>query len=583
MASILPFATLLLAGLLHGAAAHPAGPASGGAVASDEALATAAGVAILERGGNAVDAAVATALALSVVHPEAGNLGGGGFALVRVGGQLHALDFRETAPAAATRDMFLHGGAWDPERSLVGPLAAGVPGSPSGYYELHRRFGRLPWPAVVSPAITLAREGFPLSPRTHRSLAAAQNLLARFPSSSRLWLPDGKPIPAGATVRLSKLAEILELYAQLGPQAITTGRAAAAIEAASRRWGGVLTAADLAACRPVWREPLRFAAFGWEFAAMPLPSSGGIILAQTCHLLERTGGARLEPGSARRAHLLAEIWRRAYADRTLLGDPSTSRATAEQLLAPAWLARRAAEIRRRATPSAAVRVYPGLAPGEPAETTHVSILDGEGNAVALTTTLNGAFGCGLWIEEVGFFLNNQMDDFTTAPGQPNLFGLIQGEANAVAPGKRMLSSMTPTIAWRGGDVLVAGGRGGAKIPTATAQVLLAVILDGESLAAAVARPRLHHQWLPDRLAWEAGALTPAAQANLARRGHRLEPLTGGAKVNAVRRRPEGSFEAAADPRGPGAGETRSRELAREPLLAGAAAARGGERAGRSSP
>ncbi len=543
-------------------AAPSTGPAlaAGGAVASDEVDATQVGVELLRRGGNAADAAVATALALAVVHPEAGNLGGGGFAVVRLGTTLAALDFRETAPAAATREMFLDRGKPSPERSLVGPLAAGVPGSPAGYFELHRRFGRLPWREVVAPAERLARDGFRLSDRSHRSLRAAADLLGRFPESAAIWLPGGQPVPAGTLVRLPALAQLLAVYAESGPAAITGGEAANAIEAASRRHGGVLTAADLAAYRPVWREPLRFSAFGWEVASMPLPSSGGIILAQSCGLLERRRWREQPREGAQGAHLLAEAWRRAFADRTLLGDPETTRATGAELLAPAWLARRAREIRRRATPSARVQPYPGGDAGEVAETTHLSVLDGEGNAVALTTTLNGAFGCGLYVAEVGLFLNNEMDDFTTATGSPNLFGLIQGEANAVGPGKRMLSSMAPTIAWRGEEILVLGGRGGSKIPTAVLQVLLNVIVHGDRLPAAVARPRLHHQWFPDMLAVENGALTRAAERHLRHRGHLIEPLQGPAKVNAVCRLRNGSWAAAADPRGPG-----SAGLVGEPL------------------
>lgn len=547
------FAALSLAFFWGGAVAAPAAqtPWVRGAVASDEAEATSAGMQVLAAGGNAVDAAVATALALAVVHPEAGNLGGGGFALVRFGEVVAALDFRETAPAAATPDMFLDHGTAAPARSLVGPLAAGVPGSPAGYFELHQRFGRLPWAAVVAPALALARDGFPISPRTHRSLLASRELLNRFPETAAVWLPDGVPPSPGAVLRLPTLAAVLAAYAQQGVSAIVTGEVAAAVQEASRRYGGVLSAADLANYRPVWRKPLRFNAFGWEVASMPLPSSGGIILAQSCGLLKRRGWARYPRGGAWRAHLLAETWRRAFADRLLLADPQWTLATAEQLLAPTWLAARAAGIHRHATPSAQVRPYPAPPRREPSETTHVSVLDQEGNAVALTTTLNGAFGCGLWVSEAGFFLNNEMDDFTTAPGQPNLFGLVQGEANAVAPGKRMLSSMTPTIAWRGQDLLVVGGRGGSKIPTATLQVLLHVIVDGDPLAAAVARPRLHHQWLPDVFVVEPGALSPDVERRLRRRGHSIELLKGAPKVNAVRRLPDGSYQAAADPRGPG--------------------------------
>jgi len=536
------------------AAFPPADAGSGGAVAAAEADARDAGLELLRAGGNAVDAAVAVALALAVVHPEAGNLGGGGFAVARIGGDLVALDFRESAPAAARPDMYLDAAGRVVENaSLVGPLATGVPGSPSGYFELHRRFGRLPWARVVAPALRLARDGFVVSERLHRALAAARHLLARFPETAAVWLADGAPAPAGTRVALPSLAATLAAYAEQGPRAITEGPVAAAVVAASSRHGGVLTAADLAAYRPVWREPLRFTCFGWDVAGMPLPSSGGVIMAQSCAVLERLDWAAAPRFGAVRAHLLAEAWRRAYADRMLLGDPATSRVRLSELLAPSWLARRAAGIdRSRATPSRDVASFPGAAARESDQTTHLSVVDADGNAVALTTTLNGSFGCGLLVPEAGFLLNNEMDDFATAPGVPNLFGLIQGEANAVAPGRRMLSSMSPTLAWRGGELLVLGGRGGSRIPTATLQALLALIVDGDDALAAVSRARLHHQWLPDELAAEPDTLSPETAAALTALGHRLVVAETLAKVLVVRRRADGRCEAAADPRGPGA-------------------------------
>ena len=277
-------ATVLAAAALLGCGAgafHPSGGAAGsGAVASAAPAATEAGLAILRAGGNAADAAVATALALAVVHPSAGNLGGGGFAVVRIGGQLAALDFRETAPAAATPGMFLEpDGKPDPVKSLVGPLAAGVPGSPAGLFELHRRFGRLPWREVVAPAARLAAEGFAMTPRLSRSVAGAKGLLTRFPETAAVWLPSGEaPLP-GTVMKQPALAGTLHSYAAQGPSALTAGKAAAAIERTARTHGGILTSADLAAYRPVWREPVLFTAFGWNVASMPLPSSGGIILA----------------------------------------------------------------------------------------------------------------------------------------------------------------------------------------------------------------------------------------------------------------------------------------------------------------
>ena len=614
-------ACLLAAGLpLSSTAPALAGrPAGGdlpaGAVASGHRLATAAGLAVLRDGGNAIDAAVATALALAVVYPEAGNLGGGGFAVVRIRdqgpladslhanglrGNLGALDFRETAPAAARREMYLDAEKRPmPEASTVGPLASGTPGSPRGLYELHQSLGRLAWARVVAPAIRLARDGFAVDAHLHELLAAApqRRLLARFPESAAIWLPGGQALPAGTRLRLPALAATLARYAEQGPAAITAGPVAAAVAAASHRYGGVLSAGDLAAYRPVWREPLQFTAFGWQFATMPLPSAGGVVLGQSFAMLERRGWGSLPRGGADRAHLLVEVFRRAFADRVLLGDPATSRATPAELLDPRWIAARTDGIDgARATPSATLAPWSAAAMGAAAaggrhagETIQLSTADGEGNAVALTTTLNGLFGCGLYVPEIGF-LNNEMDDFATAPGPPlappkaaaqaaaerfaaqaaaerfaaqaaiERFGAqpaagrqapAQGEANAIAPGKRMLSSMAPTIAWRDGELIVLGGRGSLRIPTATAQVLLALLVDHEALQAAVDRPRLHHQGLPDRLEAEPGALSPAAARELERRGHRIAPFAPQeiARVNAVRRLADGSFEAAVDSRG----------------------------------
>lgn len=553
----------------HGASlAAPRG--TGGAVASGHALATEVGLEILDAGGNAVDSAVATALALAVVFPEAGNLGGGGFAVVRMGDQVASLDFREVAPGDARRDMYL-GPEGEPvrEKSLVGPLAAGVPGSPWGLWQLHDRFGDLPWPRVVAPAVRLAARGFPVDSHLARVIEAEEGLLSRFPETARGWLPAGEPPRPGTVLRLPTLAATLEAYAREGPKAITRGPRAEALVTASERHGGVISLHDLQRYRPRWREPVRFKAFGWQVASMDLPSSGGILLGQIFGILERLQWGELPRFGTGRAHRLTEAFRLAYADRTLLGDPLTSDARAEDLLADAWLDRRAAAVdATRATPSGEVEAWSrkrasGMEnTGEAAETTHLSVVDGEGNLVALTTTLNGLFGCGLWVPEVGFFLNNEMDDFTAKPGHANLYGLVQGEANAVGPGKRMLSSMSPTVAWRGGslpgggrlgqEAVALGGRGGPRIPTNTAQVLLALMVDGDALQAAVNRPRIHHQWLPDVLVHEPDALAPEVRAALEAAGHTLEATPRTAKVHAVRWLPDGTVEAARDPRGPGA-------------------------------
>ncbi|HEY0515091.1 MAG TPA: gamma-glutamyltransferase [Thermoanaerobaculia bacterium] len=540
------------------AASVPAPAGAGGAVAAADPQAVAAGLEILRAGGNAADAAVATALALAVVYPEAGNLGGGGFAVLRMGGDFATLDFRETAPARARRDMYLDAQGQPVENaSLVGPLAAGVPGSPAGLYELQRRYGRLPWTRVVAPARRLAADGFPVDRHLHNLLGQEETrkLLLRFPESARVWLPGGEPPAIGSVIRLPDLAATLGRYAERGPKAITTGAVAAAVATASAAHGGVLTAADLAAYHPEWRRPLTFEAFGWTLVSMPLPSSGGVILGETMGMLERLGWGKLPRFGAERDHLLAEALRRAFADRFLLGDPATTRATEAQLLAPGWIARRAEQIDpRHATPSAQVQAWTGAeAAAGGTETTHLAVVDRDGNLVSLTTTLNNLFGCGLWVPGAGFFLNDEMDDFATAPGKPNLFGLIQGEANAVAPGKRMLSSMVPVIAWKGKEAYALGGRGGSRIPTNTLQVLLNLLADGDSLQAALDRPRLHHQWLPDRLEAEPDALSPETRAELERRGHTIQVNTNTAKVHAVHLLPDGRVEAASDPRGTGIG------------------------------
>ena len=547
---------VLLGSMASGAdAAHPAAPrGSGGAVASAAPAATRVGIEVLEAGGNAVDAAVATALALAVVHPQAGNLGGGGFAIVRFGGETSALDFRETAPARATASMYLDAnGELIPDSSLIGPLAAGTPGSPAGLAELHRRYGRLEWVRVVQPAIRLADDGFEITSRLADALDENRALLERFPETARIWVPEGRVPSAGDVMRIPELASTLRAYAERGPEALTTGTAAAAVEAVSTRYGGILRAVDLEHYQPVWREPIRFRAWGWEVASMPLPSSGGIILGQVAGMLGRVGWDAAPRFGALRAHLFAEACRRAYADRFLLGDPRTTRATPGQLLDDTWLIHRTRSIDPdRATPSASVRSWPGSGRHESQETTHLSVADADGNVVSLTTTLNGSFGCGLTVPGLGFLLNNEMDDFAAAPGRPNQFGLVQGEANAVGAGKRMLSSMAPAVAWTGDVTVALGSPGGSRIPTATLQVLLNVAVDQDPLQAAVDRPRIHHQWLPDRLEVEADALAPETRAALVRRGHEVALRDAIGEVCAVRRFADGTVEAAADPRGPGA-------------------------------
>ena len=501
-----------------------------------------------------MDAAVAAALVLAVTHPQAGNLGGGGFAVVRLGSTLTTLDFREVAPAAATRDMYLDSDGSPREgASTIGPLAAGVPGSPTGLFTLHEELGALPWREVVQPAVDIATQGFRLSRRLHRSLASSRERLARFPETAEAWLPGGDLPEIGDRLRFPELAASLAAYRDHGPEALTRGAVARRVVNVSARHGGILTLADLAAYEPVWRAPVRFGAFGWQFASMGLPTSGGIILGQVFGMLEHRAVGELESSGAERLHLVAEAWRQAFVDRVFLGDPASSLVESNDLLDPERIERLAGLLSSgRARSSRAIAPDEVALPREGSETTHLSVVDPAGGAVALTTTLNSGFGSKLWVPGFGF-LNNEMDDFTTAPGQANVYGLIQGEANTVAPGRRMLSSMTPTVAWKGDEILVFGGQGGSLIPTATSWMALGVLVDGLPLQEAVDRPRIHHQWLPDRLSFEERALSPETRAELERRGHALAELEWTAKVCAVRRTGDGLFEAAGDPRGPDVG------------------------------
>ena len=528
---------------------------TGGAVASADAEATAAGLRILRAGGSAADAAVTVALVLAVVHPHWGNLGGGGFAVARFGDEVAALDFREIAPAAATPTMYLNAaGRPVPDASWIGPLAAGVPGTPAGLYALHRRYGRLAWRDVVAPAVALARNGFIVSERLYDALDWSREELARFEESAAVWLPDGQPPEVGTLMTLPELARTLELYAEQGPEGITSGPVGAAIVSASSRYGGLLTAEDLTGYRAEWRDPVRFSAFGWEVASMPPPSSGGIILGAALSMVERLGWSTLERPSVDRVHLLAEVWRRSYADRFVLGDPETTRANVSDLLEESWLDRRASGIdRSRATASREVVPWSKDVTREPSETTHLSVVDADRNLVALTTTLNGWFGCYLHVAGAGFMLNNEMDDFSTVPGEPNAFGLVQGEANAISPGRRALSSMAPTIAWRGDEAIALGSRGGSRIPTATTQVLLNLMVDGDSLGQAVRRSRIHHQWLPDELRIEEGTMSRGMRSALEERGHALREVRGLGEVHAVRLRSDGWMEAAGDTPNRGSG------------------------------
>ena len=522
-------------------------------VASNSAIATDAGVEILRRGGNAVDAAVAVGFALAVAYPEAGNLGGGGYMVIRkADGTVAALDYREIAPLAATRNMYVDASGKLTDRSVVGHLASGVPGAVAGMTEALRAHGTMSLADVMAPAIRLAKDGFVVDSAQSASLAAAQGLIGRF-AGKELWLPGGSAPPVGTRITQPALAATLELIAAHGAAGFYTGKVADAIVTEMERGGGIITREDLARYKPVWRTPLRTTYRGYTLLTMPPSSSGGITITETLNILETF---RDTPpfGSAAWVHRVASAYQLAFIDRnSKLADPDFVAVPIAELTDKAYATRLAAKIRAdRATPT---RELTGTGTGrsEGTETTHYSVVDGSGNAVATTTTINELYGSGVYVPGAGIFLNNEMDDFSAQPGTPNLFGLVQGEQNAIAPGKRMLSAMSPTIVLdRDGQVLlVLGSRGGPRIITSTSQVILNVIDQRMSLADAMSAPRFHHQALPDSLRHERGGFDPSLIASLQGMGYGLSTYPSPGLVVAIMRVPTG-WEGMVDPRSSGA-------------------------------
>ena len=529
-------------------------------VATTDRYATEAGLAVLATGGNAVDAAVAVSFALAVVNPEAGNLGGSGFLLARMAdGETAAFDYRSVAPREAAADLFLDGGELS-ERSQVGPLAAAIPGSVMGLWEAHRALGARPWAGLLEPAIALAR-GFAVTERLVRAYPAhIVDGLARFSESARLFLPLGRIPRVGETLRQPELALTLERIRDQGADGFYRGPTATRLVEAVRRSGGVWALEDLETYRAIRREPLAFDYNDHRVLSMPPSSSGGITLAEAAHIAAARDLGSLPWHGAEHVHLLAEAWKRAFADRNrYLADTAFADVPVAELVSRAYGEMRAAEIGARATPAG--DVLPGVERfgGRPRwspvregdHTTHVSVADAAGNAVATTTTLNTWYGS-KWVGEgTGVLLNNEMDDFTLKPGAPNHFGLVQGAVNAIEPGKRMLSAMTPTIVIdpHGALRLVLGAPGGATIITTVFQVISNVVDYGMGLADAVAAPRVHHQHLPDRIDVESGGLPATVVEELEALGHevhvRAEPW-GDAQAVAVLE--DGTLEGAADPR-----------------------------------
>jgi len=498
-----------------------------GMVVTDNAVASRVGRDVLAKGGNAVDAAVAAAFALAVAFPTAGNIGGGGFAVARVHGEARALDFRETAPAAATHDMYLDADGKPTKASREGIKSVGVPGSVAGLWELHGTLGskKLSWADVLAPAISLATDGVPVDDAFVDNLDKGAKRLKGFPASAALFFPDGQAPAKGGVWKDPALAAVLQRIAAEGPKGFYAGPTADAIVAEMKADGGLISHADLDGYTAKWRTPLELTYRGRHIVSMPPPSSGGVTLAMICHILEGYDLEKLGWHSPEELHYVFEAMRRAFAARNAkLGDPDFVKMPLDELLGSAWAAGQRTTIKPdQATPSAEIPSAGAPSPAGP-HTTHLSVVDAEGNAVALTTTLNWWFGSGVTVAGAGFVLNNEMDDFAAVPGTANGFGLTQGEPNAVAPGKRMLSSMSPTIV-TGADgkvILVAGAAGGPTIITAVFQELSNVVDFGLDVGHAVSAPRFHMQHLPDTVWFEKDGIADETAARLSSMGYKLE-------------------------------------------------------------
>ena len=539
---VLLFISLTSFSLVHAAGMQPE-RAEKGMVVSVHELASQAGVEMMKAGGNAIDAAVATGFALAVVHPSAGNIGGGGFMLVRMNdGETHFLDFREKAPAKATATMYQDSqGNVIPNLSRVGYLASGVPGSVKGMVHAQKQFGKLTLKQVMQPAIRLAREGYALSWDDARSMTRDAGL-AQFPDSKRIFQNDGKGWKQGDVLKQPELARTLERIVE-SPDDFYTGKMARELAEFMQKGGGLISLDDLRNYEVKDRVPVRGTYRGLEIISAPPPSSGGIALIETLNILEGFDLAKAGRGSAEAIHLVTEAYRRAFYDRAqFLGDPEFSALPVLELADKDY----AVEWRKSVNPqkasassrlerprvSTALEDYakqrPILAGKEPTQTTHYSVVDEAGNAVAVTTTLNGGYGSKVTVGPLGFLMNNEMDDFSSKAGAPNMFGLIQSEENAIAPNKRPLSAMTPTIVLKDGKLwLVLGSPGGPTIITTVANILINVADFNLDIQKAVNAPRFHHQWMPDRLVLERDRFSPDTIALLKSRGHEIAYGLGG--------------------------------------------------------
>ncbi len=527
----------------------PATFAEHGMVSSNAPLASAAGAEVMKLGGNAVDAAVATGFALAVVWPEAGNIGGGGYMVIQMAdGRREVVDYREVAPLAASRDMYLKpDGTTD--GSIVGWRSSGVPGSVAGLIAAQAKYGRLTRAQVLAPAIRLANDGFTVDSGLFTSVSRSRTLLTRF-AGRAMFMPNDSAPQIGSTFRQPALARTLQAIAADGATAFYRGWIADSIAAEEQRGGGIITKADLEKYTPRWRDPLVWTYRGYTLVGMPPSSSGGVTMAETMNIMEQE---RQMPafGSAAYLHLLGSAYQRSFIDRnSKIADPDFYPVPIAQLTSKDYARGLFQSIdRSKATPTPTVTQQ--MADGM--HTTHYSVVDGDGSAVATTTTLNNSWGSGVYLASVGFMMNDEMDDFAVQPGKPNMFGLVQGEANKIEPGKRMLSAMSPTVVLdaQGKVQMVAGAAGGPRIISATSQVILNVIEFGMPLADAMRAPRIHHQALPDEIRLETNGFPSATIESLRAMGHKVDFLGGIANVNAIRRVP-GGWHGVSEPRAFGA-------------------------------